>query len=215
MKLREREMTYPQSCSWLTLKLETTLVRPFVHSSLHYHRYFKWNFPVFCFVLLTYLKGCNTLSSLFLHSSSSPALFLCYHSQEKFGNKLWWYSHLSLTSHSVFNTCSLPLFHPTSNPQKDSCHCLQWLHVAKSLSILCPHHIELSAVFNTKHFPSLNSVNHKLPIFLLPYRLFFLSLLFSLTPLMNLQMLKCPRASLHSFLNLHPYSRLSHPFLWI
>lgn len=128
--------------------------------------------------LITYFEVCNTHSSLFFDSSSSPFLFLCFSSQEKFFSKLGMLAHPFLTFHSL-----LIYLHsnPTSNLLKDSM--LTMTMFPNPLLFLCLHLIELSAAFNIKHFPFLDSINHKLLIFLLLYRLFFLRLLLSPIPL--------------------------------
>ena len=179
LKLRQREMIYSGSCSWL--RLETTSVWSLICSSALATITNILN-EIILSSILSFLS--QRLKCTFLIVSwllISVALFLCYYSQEKFCNKLVIPMLIfpSLPILSLVHS-NLPLFHPKSNPRKISVNVSSDSMLPNLLSFLCPCLIELSAAVNMKHFPFLSSVNHRLPIFLLPYRLFFLNFLFSL-----------------------------------
>lgn len=172
--LREREMIYPWSRSWL--RLETTSVWSLIYSSALATITNILNEIILSSVLSSLSQRLKCTFLIVYWLLISEALFLCHYSQEKFCNKLMIPMVIfpSLPILSLVHS-NLPLFHPKSNPRKISVNVSSDCMLPNLWAVLCPHLIELSAAVNMKHFPFLSSVNHRLAIFLLPYRLFFLN----------------------------------------
>lgn len=168
LNLREREMIYPWSCSWL--RLETTSVWRLIYSSALATITNILNEIILSSILSSLSQRLKCTCLIVSWLLISAALFLCYYSQEKFCNKLMIpmviFPSLSILFLGYSN---LPLFHPKSNPRKISINVSSDSMLPNLQAVLCPHLIELLAAVNMKHFPFLSSVNHRLPIFLLPY----------------------------------------------
>lgn len=174
LKLRQREMIYPWSRSWL--RLETPSVWFLIYSSALATITNILNEIILSSVLSSLSQRLKCTFLIVSWLLISVALFLCYYLQEKFCNKLvipmLIFPSLPILSLEHSN---LPLFRPKSNPRKISVSVSSDSMLPNLLSFPCSRLIELSAAVNMKHFPFLSSVNHRLPISLLPYRLFFLN----------------------------------------